>query len=227
MSNETNAGNTEYRAADLQRSQTTCREEQMRRTLAAMCLWLATATWPCLAPAVDAEAESPVPRPLGRWMLTVYGGIGTDGGIEELPGLEADFNDAYMLTVACSREVARWSDRVTLEVEGQVAKHFKKQHHGEGNLLLAARWIKFPWNDCLRTSIAIGEGVSYASSVPAIEEERSPNETSKLLNYLMFELELAPPNQNHWSVVTRIHHRSGVHGLYNGVSLGQTSWVSA
>ena len=194
----------------------------MRKTLTAMALGAATATWTCLATAAGAEPERPVARPLGKWALTVYGGIGTDGGIEKIPTFQARFNDAYMLAVACSRDVARWSDRVALEVESQVAQHFKKQDHCEGNLLLSLRWMKFPWNDCVRTAVAVGEGVSYASSVPTIERERSPGKTSQLLNYMMYELELAPPKQSRWSIVMRIHHRSGVGGLYNGVSKGSS-----
>ena len=85
---------------------------------------------------------------------------------------------------------------------------------------MVGRWLKFPWNDTVRTSIAAGEGISYASSIPKIEQERSPDKTAHLLNYLMLELELAPPDDPRWSVFTRIHHRSGVFGLYDGVSKG-------
>ncbi|MEX2452150.1 MAG: hypothetical protein WD407_14935 [Rhodospirillales bacterium] len=171
----------------------------------------------CLGGGARAESELFAP---GGWALTLYGGIGTDGGIEDFPGLKADFNNAYMTTVAVSREVARWRGRAALEIEGQIAKHFVKQNHVEGNLLFAVRWLDFPWNDVVRTSFAVGEGISYASSVPEIERERSPGKTSRLLNYIMIELELAPPDQDEWSFVTRIHHRSGVYGLYNGVSKG-------
>jgi hypothetical protein len=192
----------------------------MRRTLIAVGLWLATATWLCLAPAVGAENERPVALPLDKWAVMVYGGIGTNGGIEDIPGLRPDFNDAYMLTAACSRELALWHDLLALEVEGQVAQHFKKQDHCEVNMLLAVRWMAFPWNDYIRTRFAVGEGVSYASSVPVIEREKSPDKTSKLLNYLMIELELAPPQQSRWSIFTRIHHRSNAYGLYGGATTG-------
>jgi hypothetical protein len=36
----------------------------------------------------------------------------------------------------------------------------------------------------------------------------------------MVELAFAPPSQPNWSVFLRVHHRSGVHGLFNGVSGG-------
>jgi len=172
------------------------------------------------ATARAAEPVLPGTYPPDRWAVTGYGAVGTDGGIEDFPGLQADFNDAYMLGIGVSREFARWRDLAAFEVEGQVAQHFRKQDHSEGNLLLVARWIKFPWNETVRTSAAIGEGISYASSIPDIERERSPGNNAQLLNYLMLEVELAPPDDSPWSFVARIHHRSGVFGLYDGVSKG-------
>jgi hypothetical protein len=196
----------------------------MGRILVAVGLWVAIIAWPFFVLAngtKQADNEKCVDPPVGKWALTVYAGVGTDGGIGDISGLHPEFNDAYMLDVACSRELIRWwQDRVALEVEGQVAQHFNKQDHFECNLLLALRWLRFPWNHVVRTSFAVGEGVSYASSVPEISRERSPDKTSKWLNYMMYELELAPPQQKHWSFVARIHHRSGVRGLYNGVKRG-------
>ncbi len=170
-----------------------------------------------------ASAEEPATEPLAPsrlWALSVYGGIGTNGGIEEFPGLEADFNDAYMVSMGLSRELWRWRDWVALETEANIAQHFNMQDHTEGNLLVVARWLKFPWNHRVRTSIAVGEGVSYASAVPEIERERSPSNNSRLLNYLMMEAELGRPGDSRWSFVVRIHHRSGVFGLFDGVNGG-------
>jgi len=167
-----------------------------------------------------AQDNPPGTYPPDRWAVTGYLGIGTDGGIEDFPGFQADFNDAYMVGIGVSREFARWRDLAAFEVEGQINQHFRKQDHTEGNFLLVGRWLKFPWNETVRTSVAAGEGISYTSSIPVIEQERSPGNNSHLLNYIMLELELAPPDQDEWSFVTRIHHRSGVFGLYDGVSRG-------
>lgn len=172
---------------------------------------------PAMADGSGASMDGPF---ADGWALTLYGAIGTDGGIEDFPGFQADFNDAYMAAAALSRELYQWRNLAALEVEGQVAQHFGMQGHAEANFLLVGRWQAFPWNSVARTSVAVGEGISYASSVPQIERERSPNKTSRLLNYLMIELEVAPPDEEHWSFVTRIHHRSGVFGLYDGVSRG-------
>ena len=173
-----------------------------------------------ISPAAHSQSARSGTYPPDRWAITGFTGIGTDGGIEDFPGLQADFNDAYMAGIGVSREFARWRDSAAFEVEGQAVRHFVKQDHTEGNLLLVGRWLDFPWNETVRTSAAIGEGISYASSIPQIERERSPGNNAHILNYLMLELELAPPEEEHWSFVTRIHHRSGVFGLYDGVSKG-------
>lgn len=172
------------------------------------------------AHAQTAQSTQPGTYPPDRWAIAGSLGIGTDGGIEDFPGLQADFNDAYMAGFAVSREVARWRDKAAFEIEGQINRHFNKQDHTESNLLLVGRWLDFPWNETLRTSLAAGEGVSYASSIPEIERERSPGNNAQLLNYIMLEAEVAPPDEEHWSFIARIHHRSGVFGLYDGVSKG-------
>lgn len=86
----------------------------------------------------------------------------------------------------------------------------------ELNPFINLRWRWFPWNRWVATTFAFGEGVSYASRRPWVEQ-RTP-ETSRngqrFLNYLVFELTLAPPSHPEWQVLFRIHHRSGAFGVY-------------
>jgi hypothetical protein len=81
------------------------------------------------------------------------------------------------------------------------------------------RWVNLPWNHYVDTSFAIGEGVSYASSVPSVEKRDNDN-TKRFLNYLMFEATFAAPSHPEWQVVARIHHRSGAFGLYGAGNSG-------
>lgn len=81
------------------------------------------------------------------------------------------------------------------------------------------RWANLPWNHYVNTSFAIGEGISYASSVPAIERVGNDN-VKRLLNYLMFEATFAPPSYPRLQFVARIHHRSGAFGLYQADNSG-------
>lgn len=81
------------------------------------------------------------------------------------------------------------------------------------------RWDNLPWNNFINTSFGLGEGVSFDTSIPAIEKGEN-NNTKRFLNYLVFEATFADPNYPRWQLVTRIHHRSGAYGLYHAGNTG-------
>lgn len=84
---------------------------------------------------------------------------------------------------------------------------------------LSFRWANWPWNNTINTSFAIGEGISYASSVPSLEKMDN-NNNKRLLNYLMLEATAALPRYPLLQLVFRIHHRSGAYGLYHAGNTG-------
>lgn len=84
---------------------------------------------------------------------------------------------------------------------------------------LAFRWANLPWNQYVNTSLAIGEGVSYDSSVPSLEKKAN-QDTKRFLNYLMLEATFAAPSYPRLQLVARIHHRSGAYGLYRAGNTG-------
>ena len=104
--------------------------------------------------------------------------------------------------------------------------------HEEYNAVLILRWLKFPWNRYLLTSFAFGDGLSYATKEPPIEMNQHninhgiENKNSKLMNYMLFELAFTLPQLPEWSAIFRIHHRSGMFGLINGVS-GGSNFIGA
>ena len=80
-------------------------------------------------------------------------------------------------------------------------------------------WLPFPWDNIIDTSFASGAGLSYATKTPEVEEERrGQGQTQKFLTYLMLELTFSLPQTPNWHLVTRIHHRSGAFGLFNGMT---------
>lgn len=81
------------------------------------------------------------------------------------------------------------------------------------------RWANFPWNKYLVTSLAIGEGVSFPSAVPAVEIKDNEN-TKRILNYLMLEATFALPSHPRIQLLARIQHRSGAYGLYQAGNTG-------
>jgi hypothetical protein len=92
----------------------------------------------------------------------------------------------------------------------------------EFNPYLVFRWANFPWNDYVNTSLAIGEGISYVSSIPTLEKKSNSN-TKRLLNYLLLEATFAIPKYPRWQLALRIHHRSGAYGLYHAGNTGSNN----
>ena len=84
---------------------------------------------------------------------------------------------------------------------------------------LMFRFTSFPWNHYVTTSLVIGEGVSYVTAIPSLEQKDNV-QTKRLLNYLMFEATFSHPCYPQWQVLTRIHHRSGAFGLYQAGNTG-------
>jgi len=102
--------------------------------------------------------------------VTVFGGWMTDNNFEEVfTPWELEFRDSTLFGIAASHRIWRYADKISLEIEGQVVRHFGNQDHWEFNLPLIARWEKFPWNDVIDTSVAFGLGPSYATEVPKEE----------------------------------------------------------
>lgn len=151
------------------------------------------------------------------WAVTAYGAVLSSDPIEEVVALEADFDSDYQLAVlALSRRFQEPFQKLDLEGELQLSKHTKGQNHWELNGLLAVRWLPFPWDGRVDTSLAFGAGLSLASMVPPLERENR-EESSDLLGYLLVELELRPPASERLSLVARLHHRSGAFGTFDGV----------
>lgn len=151
------------------------------------------------------------------WAVTVYGASQLRGNIWSTfyaPDFEPSY---YFIALAVSRKIHSFSKNLDLEMEGQGVKHLGNQHHWEFNGLFALRWLTFPWNKYLDTTIAIGDGLSYATRTPKLEKELHSDNTSLLLNYLMLELTFGLPKTPQWNLVVRLHHRSGIFGIFDGV----------
>lgn len=159
------------------------------------------------------------------WSATLYGAVLLKGNLSDGSLLYSGLEDSYLAVLALTRRMASYWDKIDLELEGQIVKHFEEQEHWELNGLGVIRWLPFPWDKYLDTSFASGVGLSYATEIPKVEEERrGDGQTAKLLVYLMLELDVALPDSPHWSVITRIHHRSGAFGLFSGVTGASNAW---
>ncbi len=171
-------------------------------------------------------ALAPLPEE-PKWFVSLYAGKVTLASL--LGALTFDKSDgmadSYLVAADFGRELTRlFGNSLSLDVTGQVVQHFGDQDHTEFTAALALRWNDFPWNKLLNTTIAVGEGLSFATKIPALEEERRDN-TSQLLNFLLFEITFALPQHPNWLLVGRINHRSGVFGLFNGVVEGSNNYA--
>ncbi len=147
-----------------------------------------------------------------------FSGSGLSTDIATLHWRRVDVEDAYLIAATYGQVLARFRHDLQLEWELQGAKHFGRQTHIEANALLLARWQRFPWNDSIYTTFALGEGLSLASRTPPLEVERHQQSGSQpLLNYLAIELTLASSSSSPWTWLMRIHHRSGAWGTIGGV----------
>jgi len=148
------------------------------------------------------------------WAVTLLGGRYSGSKLLSLAG-EVDFKDSYTAGLSVAYQFVDWGPHMRWELEGQVLKHFGEQEHVELVSSINVRWITFPWNRYLDTSVAFGGGLSLATEVPVLERQDPDNsDAAALLHYLVLEAAAGLPGSP-WSLVARVHHRSGIFGLFS------------
>ncbi|MEM0981486.1 MAG: hypothetical protein AAGH78_14575 [Cyanobacteria bacterium P01_H01_bin.58] len=163
-------------------------------------------------PPTETVSSEPMP-----WRTTVWGGVMTDNALgPSLIGQDIRLEDSALMGLGVSRRLAG-GESIKVEGELQLLQHLGQQDHLEGTAALALRWEMSS-----RFSVAVIEGVSYATDIPEIEAENN-DRAAQLLNYLAFEVEYAYAPQ--WAIATRLHHRSGVSGLFSDVKGGSNAYL--
>jgi hypothetical protein len=120
------------------------------------------------------------------------------------------FGDSYFISGSFSRTFAEIGPFISFELEIGSGQRFGSLHEEEVWLALYGRWRYFPWNDYLRTTVAVSSGLNYASDVPQYEVLQSGrNHGQRLLHYLSPELTFGLPSMPDTDFVIRSHHRSG------------------
>lgn len=162
------------------------------------------------------------------WAVTVYSGPLTSQTTSKIPS-DPDFEGSTIIVGAVAKKLGSvWNKKLDFELEAQYVQHFGGQTHVEINpAVFVMRWNDFVWNKTLPTTIAIGDGLSIATKVPALElSRRGSEESTQVLNYVMAEITFSLLSLPQWAVVARYHHRSGVFGLYNGVHDASTAFAA-
>lgn len=185
----------------------------------------------CFPPALFAELAPALPAPVPAspagfaerdraWDVSFYHGVFTNTTLgETLVFARTDYRPAYLTALTVARPTRYDLLDIPLEAEAQLVRHSGAQKHLEFNGVLVARY-EFPRAGA---SLAFGEGLSFATRRPDVETVRpsasnpfqDSQATRNLLNYLMFEAEFrAPIDAENSRVFMRIHHRSGIWGVF-------------
>jgi len=168
------------------------------------------------------------------WAATLWGGQMIDANFGDTFLFNGRLRPEYLLGVGLNKRLVE-AGPLALEFDSNLMGHHAySQAGGEFNQAvpfadtpaqtfgeitggLGLRlWVQ-PW-----LSLGFVEGVSLNTSVSNYEKTYRENYAT-FLNYLGFEVEaLVSPE---WSLVGRIHHRSGAYGTYSGVSEGSNAYL--
>lgn len=149
-----------------------------------------------------------------KWFISIYGGPYTDENLAQIATLNADYSDNnYIVVGALAREIYRYRQWLSFELEGNVGKYFGPRDDGWAFAgLMLGRWHVFPWDQYVDTSFAFGAGLSLNSDVTEIERDRDEH-AQRLLGYLAIEFTFGLPQYPRWDLMFRVHHRSGAKGI--------------
>jgi hypothetical protein len=150
------------------------------------------------------------------WGLGGYVGIFSASSPIELvtdpghPGIESNYIAAATATATLLHFE---SVPLTVEFEAVIAKRFGDDTFFEFGALPILRWRYFPWNDTVYTTLRFGPvGASYTTGISQWEKGDT-NSGEHLLNFLVFEITAADPDDKSIEGFARLHHRSDAFGL--------------
>ena len=153
--------------------------------------------------------------------VTVFGGRQTRNDLSDaiVPVEGFNFIDTYFAGGAVAREVARRGG-LAVELEAGAGVQwgtYLGEDNGTEHLWGAAylRYDRFPWRGVVRTSVGASLGLNYITRDNALERSRNTGDAqSRLQHYFSPEIALALPSRPNVEVLYRVHHRSGVYGLF-------------
>jgi hypothetical protein len=149
------------------------------------------------------------------WTLTLWGGAMTAGNLGQSLTLENGWRSEALGGVGVQRTL--WKrGRIGLIADANLLGHWAvdgattpAQTFGEGTIGLGLKVLPTRW-----LALTVVEGLSVYTSRSRQQLQRGGN-GRQLVNYLAFEADAALNRQ--WSLVGRLHHRSGIYGTLNCV----------
>ncbi len=163
-------------------------------------------------------------KPASSWDLSLYYGLFSETDL--LPIVlrqDTNYKQSYIYSASLSRPIDYKLRFLDLGFEANLTKHDGIMHHWETNFFYTAKLSEI-FN--LPVSFSVGEGMSIASENPKLENkdiginffnltiQKDPIQSSSVLNFVMVEMEFGKMSWEYPRIFMRIHHRSGVFGLY-------------
>jgi hypothetical protein len=173
----------------------------------------------------------------GDCALSLYGGKEVTSSMERIflvkhpptPAWDWRWRSTYLAAGAFSRRLVGFSNLISIEPELGVGQRFGQMHATELWAALNFRWVWFPWNRYVKTSIGLSDGISFTTKLDQkerlisgyrIEGNRLVLTGSQWLNFFTPELTLALPQYPDHELLFRFHHRSGIYGRINDTFSG-------
>jgi hypothetical protein len=140
-----------------------------------------------------------------KWFTTIYYGFYNTATYGKTLEFTGEVNSNRYVGLALGRELIKWK-YASLEAEGLFAEHFGGMgNYEEYVVALGLRYHYFPWDEYVKTTVAVKDGPSYTT-------KQIGDENSYLLNFMGLELTLAFPRYDRLGLVLGINHRSGGNG---------------
>lgn len=158
-----------------------------------------------------------------KYNFLSFGGLYVNSDLAPI-SLRGDiaYKPSYLWGIGINREFNQKFSVFNFELEGILGRHTGAMNHYEAAIVAIAR-VNNIYNSPV--SLAFGEGQSYASQNPKLENLKKgfdrgglnfdDIESRPLLNYLLFEVDYSIPKLDYDpKVFIRLHHRSGIYGVY-------------
>jgi len=137
-----------------------------------------------------------------KWFTTFYYGIYSTVPFDKTFEFRGRFTSNQYAGLGLGRELVKWK-YASLEAEGLFLEHYGSLgNYQEYGLGLGLRYHYFPWDEYVKTTLAVIDGPSYAT-------KQIGGENRYLMNFVRFEVTLAYPRYDQLSFVAGVHHRSG------------------
>jgi hypothetical protein len=173
----------------------------------------------------------------GDCAFSLYGGQEVTTALERIlfikypakPFWTWHWGNSSIIAGEFSRRLVTFGNVLSLEPQFGIGQRLGGMHATEFWGAIRISWTAFPWNNYIRTSVGLSEGLSVTTQIDADERlldnykivgNRLVFPGSDLLNYFTPEITLALPEYPTYELALQMHHRSGIFGLINGVDAG-------